>query len=85
MADGATCAGNTRLLSSGGGQVEVDVGWDVTLMMEAFGRQPGIIGNQIGLRYTPAAHPQFDFDLLVGTTYDELSTKFFTFGVTVRF
>lgn len=68
-----------------GGQVEVNVGWDVTLMMEAFGRQPGIIGNQLGLRYTPAAHPQFDFDLLVGTTYDELSTKFFTVGVTVRF
>lgn len=68
-----------------GGQIQLDVGWDVSLMMEAFGRQPGIIGNQMGLRYTPAAHPQFDFDLLVGTTYDELSTKFFTFGVTIRF
>jgi hypothetical protein len=39
----------------------------------------------MGLRYTPAAHPQFDFDLLVGSTYDELNTKFFTVGVTVRF
>lgn len=68
-----------------GGQVEVDVGWDVSLMMEAFGRQPGLIGNQIGLRYTPAAHPRFDFDLLVGTTYDTINTKFFTLGVTVRF
>lgn len=68
-----------------GGQVEVDVGWDVTLMMEAFGRQPGVIGNQIGLRYTPAAHPRFDFDLLAGTVYDEPNTKFFTLGVTVRF
>lgn len=68
-----------------GGQVEVDVGWDVTLMMEAFGRQPGVIGNQMGLRYTPAAHPRFDFDLLIGTTYDVSNTKFFTLGVTVRF
>ena len=68
-----------------GGQVEVDVGWDITFMMEAFGRQPGVIGNQMGLRYTPAAHPRFDFDLLVGTTYDVVNTKFFTLGVTVRF
>ena len=68
-----------------GGQVEVDVGWDVTLMMETFGRQPGVIGNQLGLRYTPSAHPRFDFDLLVGTIFDQDSTKFFTLGVTVRF
>jgi hypothetical protein len=68
-----------------GGQVEVDVGWDVTLMLEAFGRQPGVIGNQMGLRYTPSAHPRFDFDLLVGTIFDQDSTKFFTLGVTVRF
>jgi len=68
-----------------GGQIEVNVGWDVTLMMEAFGRQPGTIGNQMGLRYTPAAHPQFDFDLLVGTIFDQDSTKFFTLGVTLRF
>ena len=68
-----------------GGQVEVDVGWDVTLMMEAFGRQPGVIGNQMGLRYTPSAHPRFDLDLLVGTIFDQDSTKFFTLGVTVRF
>lgn len=68
-----------------GGQVEIDVGWDVTLMMEAFGRQPGVIGNQMGLRYTPAAHPRFDFDILAGTVFDEPNTKFFTLGVTVRF
>ncbi len=68
-----------------GGQVEVNVGWDVTLMMEAFGRQPGVIGNQMGLRYTPAAHPHLDFDLPVGTVFDQDSTKFFTLGVTMRF
>lgn len=68
-----------------GGQVEVDVGWDITVMMEAFGRQPGVIGNQMGLRYTPSAHPRFDFDLLAGTTYDVVNTKFFTLGVTIRF
>lgn len=68
-----------------GGQVEINVGWDVTLMMEAFGRQPGVIGNQMGLRYTPSAHPQFDFDLLVGTVFDQDSTRFFTLGVTMRF
>jgi hypothetical protein len=39
----------------------------------------------MGLRYTPAAHPRFDFDVLAGTLYDSINTKFFTIGVTVRF
>lgn len=68
-----------------GAQVELDVGWDLSLMMEAFGRQPGVVGNQIGLRFTPSAHPRFDFDLLAGTVYDAPNTKFFTLGVTIRF
>jgi hypothetical protein len=67
-----------------GGQMEVDMGNDFSLMIEAFGRHPGLIGNQLGVRYTPN-NGRFDFDLLVGTTFDDVTTQFITMGVTVRF
>jgi hypothetical protein len=67
-----------------GGQLEAKVGWDLSLMLEAFGRVNGLVGNQAGLRYTPH-DGNIDFDLLVGTYYDATSTRFFTMGVTVRF
>ena len=66
-----------------GGQVEAKVGSEVTLMLETFGRTPGIIGTQMGLRWRPNDGP-IDFDLLVGNFFDQLSTRFFTVGVTVR-
>lgn len=67
-----------------GGQAEVDIGGDISLMLEAFGRHPGTIGNQMGLRYTPN-NGRYDFDLLVGTTFDDTNTLFATMGVTIRF
>lgn len=67
-----------------GGQFEAKVGWDVTLMLEVFGRQPGLVGSQMGLRYTPRDGP-IDFDLLVGNFFDSVSTRFFTIGVTIRY
>jgi len=66
-----------------GGQVEAKIGSEVTLMLETFGRTPGIIGTQMGLRWRPNDGP-IDFDLLVGNFFDELSTRFFTVGVTIR-
>ncbi|MDI1287466.1 MAG: hypothetical protein PSV46_23985 [Reyranella sp.] len=65
-------------------QVESKVAWDVSLMLEYFGREPGITGAQIGLRYTPN-DSWFDFDFLAGNIFDGTSAKFFTVGVTVRF
>lgn len=67
-----------------GMQVLAKVGWDVSVMLEVFGRQPGVAGTQVGLRYTPN-DSWFDFDLLAGNTFDATSPKFFTLGATVRF
>jgi hypothetical protein len=52
-------------------------------MLETFGRVPGIIGSQLGLRWRPNDGP-IDFDLLVGNFFDRLSSRFFTVGVTLR-
>lgn len=67
-----------------GAQVEAKVTRDLTLMLEAFGRQPGLVGSQVGLRYTPKDGP-IDFDLLVGNYFDPVSTRFITIGVTIRY
>jgi hypothetical protein len=66
-----------------GAQIEAKIGEEVSLMLEAFGRAPGIIGSQLGLRWRPNDGP-IDFDLLVGNFFDELSTRFLTLGVTLR-
>lgn len=71
-----------------GTQVEADVGGGVSLMLEAFGRtQGGLVGSQVGLRFTPTiwGREPFDFDLLVGTSFDQTSTRFVTLGVTIRY
>ena len=71
-----------------GGQFVADVGWDLSLMIEAFGRAPnGVAGMQMGLRYTPEIdlRTPFDFDLLVGSFFDQVTTRFFTIGVSIRF
>ncbi|WP_421994610.1 hypothetical protein [Reyranella sp.] len=68
-----------------GAQVEAKVGWDLTLMLEVFGRAPnGVAGTQLGLRYTPKDGP-IDFDFLAGSFFDTSSSRFFTVGVTVRY
>lgn len=72
-----------------GGQVEAKVGWDISLMLEVFGRAPnGLTGTQMGLRYTPTIKGKegwFDFDLLAGSFFDPTAARFFTVGVTVRY
>ncbi|MGE4078981.1 MAG: hypothetical protein AB7F22_25805 [Reyranella sp.] len=71
-----------------GAQVEANVGGGVNLMLEAFGRaQGGLVGTQAGLRFTPRIRSRepFDFDLLVGTFFDDTSTRFVTLGVTARY
>jgi hypothetical protein len=58
-------------------------------MIEVFGRAPnGLIGTQMGLRYTPTIKGKegwFDFDLLAGSFFDPTAARFFTVGVTVRY
>jgi len=72
-----------------GGQFEAKVAWDVSLMVEVFGRAPnGLVGTQMGLRYTPTMNGRegwLDFDLLAGSYFDSVSSRFFTLGVTVRY
>lgn len=68
-----------------GAQVEAKVAWDLSLMLEVFGRAPnGVAGAQFGLRYTPKDGP-IDFDFLAGNFFDTVSSRFFTVGVTVRY
>lgn len=67
-----------------GAQFEIDVGGNVQLMVESFGRAPGFPGIQMGLRFTPNNGP-IDFDLLVANYFDPGTTRFVTFGVTVRY
>lgn len=67
-----------------GGQIEANIGWDLTVMVEGFGRAPGIGGIQTGLRYTPKDGP-IDFDLLAARFIGRDQPFFFTVGVTVRF
>jgi hypothetical protein len=67
-----------------GGHFEVDLTKDVMLMVEGFGRSPGVAGTQMGLRFTPN-QGNIDFDLLVANYFDPGTTRFITLGVTVRF
>ena len=66
-----------------GGQFEAEVGGDILLMIEAFGRATDSRGAQMGLRYTPHGGP-FDFDLLVANYFGAVNTQVVTFGVTIR-
>jgi hypothetical protein len=54
------------------------------LMIEVFGRNPGVAGGQIGLRYTPG-QGRIDFDLIAGSFLDRPGTRTVTFGVTLRY
>lgn len=67
-----------------GAQVEAKIGWDLSLMLEFFGRTQAQSGTQVGLRYTPNGG-WVDFDILAGSIFDAASSRFFTLGVTVRF
>jgi hypothetical protein len=66
-----------------GAQVEAKIGFDLSLMIEAFGRTRGASGIQMGVRFTPNDGP-IDFDFLAGSLFDSDSSRFFTVGVTFR-
>ena len=66
-----------------GGQIEADVARDLMLMVEAFGRDHGPPGGQIGLRWNPGGG-RVDLDLLAGRRIDGASPKAITLGLTVR-
>lgn len=65
-----------------GAQVEAKIGFDLSLMLETFGRSQGSTGAQVGLRYTPRRW--LDFDFLAGGFFDNISARFLTVGVTIR-
>ncbi len=68
-----------------GAQIETKIGWEeVAMMLEVFGRQPGFTGTQIGLRWRPNDGP-IEFDLLAGSYFDAVNSKFFTVGITFRY
>jgi hypothetical protein len=66
-----------------GGQVEVGVARDLTLMVESFRRDHDRVGRQLGLRWNPGGG-RFDFDLLAGQRIDGASPRAVTLGVTAR-
>lgn len=76
-------AADRRVEAFLGAQAEVDLGGDVSLMLEHFGRNRGYAGDQGGLRWTPHGG-DVDFDLLVGRRIDGVARRAFTLGVTLR-
>ena len=67
-----------------GAQIETKVAWDLSLMLEVFGRANSIAGVQMGVRFTPK-NSWFDFDFLAGSFLTSDQPRFFTVGVTVRY
>ncbi|MBV1686763.1 hypothetical protein KRR38_03515 [Novosphingobium sp. G106] len=66
-----------------GGQIETQLGTDLSAMVEGFGRETGPAGAQAGLRWNPG-HGDLDVDLLVGRYVDGSSPRSATLGVTIR-
>jgi hypothetical protein len=66
-----------------GAQVEAKVGWELSLMLETFGRVPGTTGTQLGVRWRPNDGP-IEVDLLAGSFFNNVDAKFFTIGLTLR-
>lgn len=76
-------AADRRVEAFMGAQAEVDLGRNLSLMVEHFGRDRGFAGDQAGLRWTPHGG-NVDFDLVVGRRVDGVARRAFSFGVTVR-
>lgn len=66
-----------------GAQLEATVTDELKLMIEGFGRLPGLAGAQVGVRWTPHAG-NIDYDLKVGNNAGIPSPCMVTLGVTVR-
>lgn len=67
-----------------GAQADWTVQPDLDLMVEAFTRDTGRAGAQVGLRWTPGAG-HVDFDLIAGRYIDGVTPTSLTAGVIVRF
>lgn len=76
-------AADRRVEAFLGAQAELDLGRNVSLMLEHFGRNRGYAGDQAGLRWTPH-NGNVDFDLLAGRRIDGVARRAFTLGVTFR-
>ena len=76
-------AADRRVEAFVGAQAELDLGRNVSLMLEHFGRDRGFAGDQAGLRWTPHGGA-FDLDLLIGRRIDGAARRAFTVGMTVR-
>lgn len=66
-----------------GAQAEMGVARDVTLMVEAFHRDGGKTGSQVGVRWNPGGG-RFDLDLIAGRRIDGAAPRAITLGLTVR-
>jgi len=66
-----------------GGQIEIGLLHDLTLMAEAFQRGDSRAGGQVGLRWNPGGG-RFDLDLLAGRRVDNESSRAVTLGLTIR-
>lgn len=75
--------GDHQHMAFAGAQVEVQVFSTVTVMAEAFGRDRGLPGAQVGLRWT-RRQGDLDLDLLVGRRVDGVAHTAVTVGLTVR-
>jgi hypothetical protein len=66
-----------------GAQAELGVARDLTVMVEAFQRDGGKAGGQLGLRWNPGGG-RVDFDLIAGRRIDGVTPSAITLGVTLR-
>jgi hypothetical protein len=66
-----------------GVQAEVGVARDLTVMVEAFRRDGGKAGGQLGLRWNPGGG-RVDFDLIAGRRIDGATPRAITLGLTLR-
>lgn len=66
-----------------GAQIEADIARDLTVMAEAFTRDEGRPGAQVGLRWNPN-RGNVDVDLLSGWRTDGVTPWTITLGVTIR-
>lgn len=76
-------AADRRVEAFVGAQAVLDLGRDVSLMAEHFGRERGFAGDQAGLRWTPHAG-NMDLDLVIGRRIDGVARRAFSLGVTLR-
>lgn len=72
-----------RHMAFAGAQVEVQLSPQVSLMAEAFGKDRGLPGGQVGVRWTPG-RGNFDLDLLIGRRADGVAPSAITLGLTLR-